>query len=78
LYVALLATAALTGTQSELMRVLAKLSRKAHMFVDHLIEDVPLRMYLRTYLLQIPQHAGPPFHVMSGQYSTASRATVPR
>jgi len=28
-------------------------------------------------LLQIPQHAGPGFHVMSGRYSTASRATVP-
>jgi hypothetical protein len=28
--------------------------------------------------LQIPRHAGPRFHVMSGQYSTACRATVPR
>jgi hypothetical protein len=26
--------------------------------------------------LQIPQHAGPGFQVMSGRYSTASRATV--
>ena len=28
--------------------------------------------------LQIPRHAGPRFHVMSGRYSTACRATVPR
>jgi hypothetical protein len=31
-----------------------------------------------TGYLQIPQHAGPGFQVMSGQDSTASRATVPR
>ena len=29
-------------------------------------------------LLQIPQHAWPGFHVMSGRYSTACRATIPR
>ena len=28
--------------------------------------------------VQIPRHAGPRFHVMSGRYSTACRATVPR
>jgi hypothetical protein len=28
--------------------------------------------------LRIPRHVGPPFHVMPGRYSTASRATVPR
>jgi hypothetical protein len=27
--------------------------------------------------LQIPQHAGPGFHVMPGRYSTASRASIP-
>ena len=32
---------------------------------------------VRSFGLQIPQHAGPGFHVMPGRYSTASRATVP-
>jgi hypothetical protein len=32
---------------------------------------------VRTHHLQIPQHAGPGFHVMPGRYSTASRASIP-
>jgi len=35
------------------MRALTKVCRKAQIFFDHLIEEVPLRLYLRTYFLVV-------------------------
>ena len=49
----------------------------AIILIQCLLENLPPETIIAGRL-QIPQHAGPPFHMMSGQYSTASRATVPR